>query len=90
MRRLVAFILLAITCLCAPSYAHEVRPSYLELRQTGEESYDVLWKVPAAGDNLRLGLHLRFPAGPRRPASTAVSLSVERSSNAGACATLEA
>lgn len=63
MRRLLALCLLAITCLCGPSFAHEVRPSYLELRQTGAEDYDVLWKVPAAGDDLRLGLHLRFPDG---------------------------
>ncbi len=41
--------------------AHEVRPAYLELRQTAPDSYDVLWKVPAAGDNLRLGIYVRFP-----------------------------
>ena len=31
--------------------AHEVRPAYLEIRQTGPEFYDVLWKVPALGDD---------------------------------------
>ncbi len=41
--------------------AHEVRPAYLELTQTDAERFDVLWKVPAMGDNLRLGLYLRFP-----------------------------
>ena len=31
----------------APSvFAHEVRPAYLELHQTGAENYDILWKVP--------------------------------------------
>jgi hydrogenase/urease accessory protein HupE len=40
--------------------AHEVRPGYLALRQTGAESFDVLWKVPARG-GLRLGLHARLP-----------------------------
>jgi hydrogenase/urease accessory protein HupE len=40
--------------------AHEVRPGYLELRQTEPEIYDVLWKVPARGD-LRLGLYVRLP-----------------------------
>ena len=34
--------------------AHEVRPAYLELRQTGASTYDVLWKVPARGDDMRL------------------------------------
>jgi hydrogenase/urease accessory protein HupE len=43
--------------------AHEVRPAYLELRQTGPETYDTLWKVPGQGENLRLGLYVEFPAG---------------------------
>ena len=43
--------------------AHEVRPAYLELRQTGPEIYDVLWKVPGQGENLRLGLYVEFPPG---------------------------
>jgi hydrogenase/urease accessory protein HupE len=43
--------------------AHEVRPAYLELRQTGSETYDVLWKVPARGDNMRLGIYVQFPPG---------------------------
>ncbi len=41
--------------------AHEVRPAYLELRQTGPETYDALWKVPGQGD-LRLGLYVELPA----------------------------
>jgi hypothetical protein len=40
--------------------AHELRPGYLEVRQTGPETFAVLWKVPAR-DNLRLGLYLSFP-----------------------------
>jgi hydrogenase/urease accessory protein HupE len=43
--------------------AHEVRPAYLELRQTGPETYDALWKVPGQGENLRLGLYVVFPDG---------------------------
>jgi hypothetical protein len=34
----------------ARAQAHELRPAYLELRQTGPETWDVLWKVPARGD----------------------------------------
>jgi hydrogenase/urease accessory protein HupE len=41
-------------------YAHEVRPGYLELRQTAANTYAVLWKVPAVG-NMRLSIHPRFP-----------------------------
>ena len=42
--------------------AHESRPAYLELKQTGKESYDTIWKVPAKGPEQRLSLNLRFPA----------------------------
>jgi hypothetical protein len=37
-----------------------MRPAYLEIKQTGPETYDVLWKVPAM-QNLRLALYLTFP-----------------------------
>jgi hydrogenase/urease accessory protein HupE len=40
--------------------AHEVRPAYLELRQTDGVMYAVLWKVPAVGE-MRLSVHPRFP-----------------------------
>lgn len=40
---------------------HEIRPAYLELRQAGAEIYDVLWKVPGRGENLRLGLYVQLP-----------------------------
>ncbi len=45
-----------------PARAHEVRPAYLQLRQTNAETYDVLWKVPARGDDMRLALDVEFPA----------------------------
>ncbi len=45
--------------------AHEVRPAYLELRETEPGTYDVLWKVPARGENMRLALHVQFPADSR-------------------------
>ena len=45
------------------AFAHEVRPAYLEVRQTGPDTYDVLWKVPGQGENLRLGLYVELPAG---------------------------
>ncbi|MGH7495805.1 MAG: HupE/UreJ family protein [bacterium] len=51
-------ILVAGTFLTAR--AHEMRPAYLELREAGTDTFEVLWKVPARGD-LRLALHLRLP-----------------------------
>jgi len=59
--RWLAVGMLMWACTTGLSHAHEVRPAYLELKQTGEDSFDVLWKVPALGDNLRLGLYVRFP-----------------------------
>jgi hypothetical protein len=41
--------------------AHEVRPAYLEITERAPETYDVVFKVPALGDELRLGLALRLP-----------------------------
>ena len=40
--------------------AHEVRPAYLELQQSGPETWDVLWKVPARGD-LQLAIAPAWP-----------------------------
>jgi hydrogenase/urease accessory protein HupE len=62
--------------------AHEVRPAYLELRQTGAETFDALWKVPARGDDLRLGLYVEFPPGTANLTTPRVSIannaSIER------------
>src|SRR4051794_33357351 len=44
-------------------FAHEVRPAYLELRETGPETYDVFWKVPGQGENMRLGIYVELPEG---------------------------
>jgi hypothetical protein len=54
-------VLFALACLAIPAAGDELRPGYLELKQTGEETYDVGWKVPALGD-MRLGLYVRFPS----------------------------
>jgi hydrogenase/urease accessory protein HupE len=41
----------------------EVRPGYLELRQTTSDTYNLLFKVPALGDDLRLSIYVKLPAG---------------------------
>lgn len=50
----------------SPVSAHEVRPAYLELRQVAPDSYDVLWKVPALGDDRRLAIYVKFPDDTRQ------------------------
>jgi hydrogenase/urease accessory protein HupE len=69
---LLIFALLALFAHGVP--AHEVRPAYLELRQTGPETYDALWKVPGLGENLRLGLYVELPAGCTNVTATRASM----------------
>jgi len=52
-----------LTAFARGTFAHEVRPAYLELRETAPETYDVFWKVPGQGEDLRLGLYVELPAG---------------------------
>ncbi len=57
------FLLLVLLLAPAvPAQAHELRPGYLEIRETGPEDYSLRFKVPARGD-LRLGLYVRLPEG---------------------------
>jgi len=55
----IAFVLCAM--ISADAGAHEVRPAYLELRQTSSDTFDMLWKVPARGADQRFGLYVRLP-----------------------------
>ena len=45
--------------------AHEVRPAYLELRETATDTYEIVWKVPARSGNERLGIYVHLPADTR-------------------------
>jgi hypothetical protein len=56
-------LVIFLAAFASSGFAHEVRPAYLELRQTGSETFEVLWKVPGRGDDMRLGLYVEFPAG---------------------------
>ncbi|MDL1950145.1 HupE/UreJ family protein, partial [Acidobacteria bacterium ACD] len=49
MRR-TALLLLGISLLAPPARAHEVRPGFLELRETEPGSYGLLWKKPTGGE----------------------------------------
>jgi hypothetical protein len=53
-------LLVAAACSASSVQAHEVRPAYLEIRETSSGTFDVLWKVPARGE-YRLSLHVRLP-----------------------------
>lgn len=53
---------LMLACLACAAQADVFRPAYLELREVGEDSYEVMWKVPVLGES-RLAVELRFPQG---------------------------
>ncbi len=61
MRCRFALLLALVAVWPAAMSAHEVRPAYLQLHQTGADTYDVFWKVPAVGDAMRLSLYVEFP-----------------------------
>ena len=59
-RASVLAVLVVLAGSTGVALAHEVRPGYLELRQTGPETFDLVWKVPMRGD-LRLGIYPKLP-----------------------------
>jgi len=60
-RRLLRWAVALLLCALAwAAQADVFRPAYLELRETGDGGYDVLWKVPAQGE-ARLAVQVRFP-----------------------------
>src|SRR5579862_2825081 len=62
MRYRFALLLLVLVAVWpATTLAHEIRPAYLQLHQTGPDTYDVFWKVPAVGDAMRLSIYVEFP-----------------------------
>lgn len=61
MRTCLVLLALLLAAVSPSAFAHEVRPAYLELTQTSADTFDVLWKVPARADSMRLGIYVRLP-----------------------------
>jgi hydrogenase/urease accessory protein HupE len=60
------FLLVAVALLfygAVPTRADEFKPAYLQLTQLDQETYDVLWKVPAIDEATTLKVTPRFPDG---------------------------
>ena len=49
-RRLLIFAAILATMGVTGAFAHEARPGYLELRETGPGTYSFLWKRPSGGE----------------------------------------
>jgi hydrogenase/urease accessory protein HupE len=58
-RLLLCFTLLALAV--GNTQADEYSPAYLEFKQTSENVFEMLWKVPAVDSNKRLSLYVRLP-----------------------------
>jgi hydrogenase/urease accessory protein HupE len=58
---LVLWVLSALLMCSARS--DELRPGYLEIRQTMSNTYGLLFKIPASGDDLRLAIYVVLPEG---------------------------
>ena len=59
----VTLVFVVAACGALPQARADVfRPAYLELKQRADDSYDVLWKVPALGQEARLALDLKLPS----------------------------
>ena len=61
MIRLLALLICLMPLIAAgPSTAHELRPAYLDIRETTAGDFAIVWKTPALGE-MRLGLYVRLP-----------------------------
>lgn len=56
----IASVLLALP---NPASGHEMRPAFLELREDENSAWEMTWKVPARGPDMRLALDVRLPEG---------------------------
>ena len=63
MRRLAILLGVLGALLGHRAQADEVRPGYLELRQTASDTYSLLFKIPALGEDLRLAIYVKLPEG---------------------------
>ncbi len=56
------FVVLGVL-LMQPARSDELRPGYLDLRQTAPGTYSLLFKIPARGEDLRLAIYVNLPEG---------------------------
>lgn len=54
-------LIIVLVLLSFSGYSHEVRPAYLQLTEVGDNSFEVLWRIPSRGDAIPK-LEVVFPA----------------------------
>jgi hydrogenase/urease accessory protein HupE len=63
MKCVAMFFAIFVTLLGYSARSDEIRPGYLELRETASDTYSLLFKIPARGDEFRLAIYLNLPDG---------------------------
>ena len=62
--RLEVSVLLGTALASSPARAHEIRPAYLEIKETAPGQFSVLWRTPVLS-GMRLPIALKLPEGLR-------------------------
>jgi hydrogenase/urease accessory protein HupE len=75
MNRLRFFLAVLGVLLAQPAVSDELRPGYLEMRQTGAGTYNLLFKIPARGEDSRLAIYVALPEGTQDVAPPRASFS---------------
>src|ERR1700758_3606730 len=57
---MIAAVVLAVLIASPAAHAHEVRPAYLEIKETAPGQFSVLWRTPVLA-GMRLPISLRLP-----------------------------
>src|SRR3979490_1429662 len=65
MNRFRLVFAVAAVLLAQPTLSDELRPGYFEMRQTSPDTYNLLFKIPARGEDLRLAIYATLPGGTR-------------------------
>jgi len=69
------FFAVLAALLAQPAISDELRPGYLEMRQTSPGAYNLLFKIPARGEDLRLAIYVKLPEGTQDMAAPRASFS---------------
>jgi hydrogenase/urease accessory protein HupE len=75
MNRFRSFFAVVVMLLAQPAVSDELRPGYLEMRQIGPGAYNLLFKIPARGEDLRLAIFVNLPEGTQDVAPPRASFS---------------
>ena len=69
------FFAVLAALLAQPAISDELRPGYLEMHQTSLGAYNLLFKIPARGEDLRLAIYVKLPEGTQDTAPPRASFS---------------